>query len=84
MKEIANPCEKCRKKKEGCQARCYPLKDYNRAVRNRRNKGGKERGGQIIDRPNKTALKGLATPLKSILISAVAEQVDAKLQGLDF
>lgn len=36
MKEIANPCAKCRKKKEGCQARCYPLKDYKAAIRKRK------------------------------------------------
>ncbi len=31
-KQIANPCDKC-KKKPNCPEVCYPKKDYERAMR---------------------------------------------------
>jgi len=33
---MTSPCDKCKKKREGCQARCFPLKDYKRALKKRR------------------------------------------------
>lgn len=30
------PCTECKKKKEGCSERCYPFRDYQRAIRRRR------------------------------------------------
>lgn len=31
---MQNPCDKC-KKKDDCKARCFPKKDYDRAMKKR-------------------------------------------------